>query len=238
MAQGHNRVAVGGFAFHGAILYPTNSRSISHWWRTWFLGVLTLTFSPILVLFALVCENGSSALRLLLASEQDVFISPHVLASAILTFYFYVSLILFVVAWRLSPETFVFDRLWLPTNHFYRARSHISRLRLDRFRQLTKMDLSTLFVRLDDRSVQAGERQSVPLQIGQHTTVQDILNNLRHRQLLPMSYLSSHYLVAPGARGRPLALHEQIGHLGVVIPSSLSLRLRVRGGAGVFPTLF
>ncbi|KDQ51964.1 hypothetical protein JAAARDRAFT_198622 [Jaapia argillacea MUCL 33604] len=243
--------------FHGSVLRCTTTHSVTYWWKLWFLCVLTISLFPILLLFGLVWENGLSAfayltnsidshtlvlpmvldLRLLgsnlITPPPPVYafsITPNSLAGAILLFYLYIFLFVFLLAWCVLPEFFVFDQLLPRTTRYYRDRSHISNLRQDKFRRLLLKDISPLYVRLNDRSSSSNERHSIPLDISENITCGDVLAALCWQHLLPLDYLNSHYLVAPGRWGKPIHQRKRLGDLCLPRDSNLSLRLRIQGG--------
>lgn len=105
-----------------------------------------------------------------------------------------------------------------------RHRSHISRMRSDRYSQLIKQDRFTMFV-------QGAGAKSVPLVVNKNTTTAEIMDTLAQRHLIPSDYHSDYLLASCKHPKYVVPGWETMSQLGIESLSHLHLRVRLLGGS-------
>ncbi|KAF9038806.1 hypothetical protein BDZ89DRAFT_1110304 [Hymenopellis radicata] len=182
---------------------------------TWFLLCYALFVLPVLLvgLFAAVVSRNPTY-RL----EAFDSLSAGVLAQGLTgLFFFYQNVFLLILGNVCFPTFFRLSQL-VPKAPFRWHRSHVSHLRLDRFRRLVKDEAATVFI----MGISAS---SVPLLVTPQTTGWDIMNYLQIREFLPSVLSATVWRIYVPGQQLPVSLAE----MGVGPLSHLHLRFTLRG---------
>ncbi|KAF7986747.1 hypothetical protein HWV62_20320 [Athelia sp. TMB] len=105
-----------------------------------------------------------------------------------------------------------------------RHRTHISQMRMDRYKRLVEGGTFTMFV-------QGAGSSTIPLVVNKNTTTTEIMEILAQRRLIPSNFHEDYLLASCKSQKYRIPGWETMGQLGIGSLGHLHLRVKLLGGS-------
>ncbi|KAF5332340.1 hypothetical protein D9758_017443 [Tetrapyrgos nigripes] len=201
------------------VLSPTSTRAIACHIFAWFFSVFGVASVPFAILYVLLWSSSFKS------QVIDIFgwFSIDSTAMGLMGVYIYMAMLFLVWAQLLFPAGFHLQQV-RPTQSFRYHRTHVSHMRIDRFRRLTQAQPFTIFA-------QGFGKKSIPILVTSNMNVADIKNHPVHQQYVPAGLWDRiRTIVTVPGRFKPIPDEDTLASLAVGPLSHVQFRVLMPGG--------